>query len=235
MINGTPTSIAVTNPVSYAAITDPAPVPRRNAVAIEKCNDCHNTLSMHGNNRTDNIEVCVTCHNPNATDINRRGAPCTDTLGPDDAPIDMKFMIHALHGFAKSGVAYGACGFGNRPHTFDFNYPGRLNNCEGCHVPGGYYPVEPGAILGTTVDAGADRASPVDDRVISPNAAVCSACHASDLAQRHMMQNGADFAATKAPDSTLISSEIESCVICHGRGRTADVVKVHDVGGFVFN
>ena len=116
-IDGTPTRIGVTNAVAYAPITDTSAVPRRNAVAIEKCNDCHNQLSIHGNNRTDNIEVCVTCHNPNATDINRRVGTCADELGTDDVSIDMKYMIHALHaGGPPEGVPYDVCGFGFPQH-----------------------------------------------------------------------------------------------------------------------
>jgi len=234
-IDGTIERIAVTNAVAYSIIDDTAPVPRRNAVAIEKCQECHNSLAMHGNNRTDNVEVCVTCHNPNATDVNRRNPPCSDTLGTDDVPIDMKRMIHQLHGFTKSGVAYDVCGFGNSPHTFDFVYSGHLNNCEGCHQPGGYYPVDPAAVLGTTISVGADPASPVDDVVISPNASVCSSCHTSSVARSHMEQNGGDFAATKSADSVLISSGVETCSICHDPGRSADVGEVHGVADFQFN
>ncbi len=96
-VNGVIERVAVTNAVAYAAVTDAAPVARRNAVAITKCGDCHKSLSMHGNNRTDNPEVCVTCHNPNATDINRRAGNCAVEFGSDDVSIDMKYMIHALH------------------------------------------------------------------------------------------------------------------------------------------
>jgi len=241
-IDGQNESIAVANAVDYASITDADPDQnkRRNAVALDKCNDCHNTLAIHGNNRTDNIEVCVTCHNPNATDINRRNPPCSNApndpmtpgLGPDDVSVDMKYMIHALHAGGATGVAYDVCGFGNRPHSFDFVYPGRLNNCEGCHEPGGYYPVDPAAVLGTTIDAGADALSPADDVVVSPNTAVCSACHVSSLAAEHMRQNGGDFNAGKTADSVLISSGVETCSLCHGPGRSADVATMHGVGTF---
>ena len=54
------------------AITDATPVAYRQVVDIDKCNDCHKQLSLHGENRTGNAELCATCHNPNATDINRR-------------------------------------------------------------------------------------------------------------------------------------------------------------------
>ncbi len=234
-IDGSIERIAVTNVVAYAPITDPEALPRRNAVAIEKCDDCHNQLAMHGNNRTDNIEVCVTCHAPNVTDVNRRAEQCATDLGTDDTSVDMKYMIHAIHASGAIGVPYEVCGFGNRTHVYDFAYPGKLNNCEGCHLPGGYYPVDPAEVLGTTVDVGADVASPVDDVVVSPNTSVCSSCHTSELAANHMIQNGGDFNATKAADSTLISSGAETCALCHGEGRSADVVEVHGIDTFESN
>jgi OmcA/MtrC family decaheme c-type cytochrome len=227
--------ISVKNAIAYQGIDGAETVERRNAIAIERCDQCHNVLSIHGNNRTDEPEVCVQCHNPNATDVNVRNSPCSDEIGTDDATIDFKRMIHLIHASGATEVPYEVCGFGNSTHVYDVTYPGHLNNCEGCHEPDGYYPVEPGAILGTTVDVGADPASPIDDVVISPNSSVCSSCHVSDLAKTHMEQNGGDFAATKAADSTLISSGVESCALCHGPGRSADVKEVHGVSGFQFN
>jgi hypothetical protein len=50
-----------------------------------------------------------------------------------------------------------------------------------------------------------------------------------------MQQNGGDFNATKAADGTMISSEIETCEVCHGPGRTADVKLMHKVDEFDFN
>ena len=225
--------IAVTSAIDYFGIGDADAVPRRNAVNIERCDDCHKQLSVHGNNRTDNPEVCVVCHNPNATDTAVRGvagSACEMQLGSDDQPIDFKNMIHGIH-----AGNIGVCGFGNSAHAYlDVVYPGDLNNCEGCHEPGGYYPVEPGVILATTVDAN-DPTTPSDDVAVSPNASVCSTCHTSDLARQHMIQNGGDFEATKAADSTLISSGVETCVLCHGPGRSSDVVEAHGVNDFEFN
>ena len=65
--------------------------------------------------------------------------------------------------------------------------------------------------------------------------AICSACHVSSLAAEHMKQNGGDFEATKAPDSTLISSGVETCELCHGEGGIADVEAVHHVREFPLN
>ena len=234
-LSGRSERIAVKNAIGYQGIDGAETVARRNAIAIEKCDDCHNVLSIHGNNRTDEPEVCVQCHNPNATDINGRVPVCTDEIGTDDVEIDFKRMIHRLHASGYTGVPYKLCSFFSGAHVFDVTYPGHLNNCEGCHKPGGYYPVEAGEILGTTVSVGVDVASPTDDVVISPNASVCSSCHVSDLAKSHMMQSGGDFDATKAADGSLISAGVETCALCHGPGRSADVKEVHGVGDFQFN
>ncbi len=157
---------------------------------------------------------------------------CVNVLGDDDNSVDMKYMIHAIHAGGALEQPYELCGFRNSVHVYDFLYPGKLNNCEGCHLPGEYYPVEAGSIHGTTIDVGDDPLSPTDDVVISPNSAVCSTCHVSDLAKQHMIQNGGDFTATKAADSALISSGVETCALCHGPGGSSDVVEVHGVEQF---
>jgi OmcA/MtrC family decaheme c-type cytochrome len=247
--DGNPERISVTNAVAYAVVTDTTPVPRRNAIAIERCDQCHNVLSIHGNNRTDEPEVCVVCHNPNATDARQRvpvatptvpPTDCVNVLGAVDETIDFKRMIHRIHASGATGVPYEVCGFRNSVHVYNVTYPGHLNNCEGCHEPTEenpfpYHPVEAGTILGTTISVGADAGSPTDDVVISPNASVCSSCHVSDLAKLHMEQNGGNFAATKNADGTLNPADVESCALCHGPGRSADVSEVHGVADFQFN
>ncbi|MBX3702504.1 MAG: OmcA/MtrC family decaheme c-type cytochrome [Steroidobacteraceae bacterium] len=240
-IGGVLTSLKVAGAGRAFAITDAAPVARRQVVNIDKCNDCHNVLSLHGNNRTGNTELCSTCHNPNATDINRRvaGSACVNVAGPDDQTMDMKRMIHAIHasgvdGSGRQGEAFQICGFSGA-FTFEVGYPGRLKNCEGCHRPDTYYPVDPALVLATTMDAGANRAILTDDVAISPNASVCSSCHTGALAAEHMRQNGGDFNAGKTSTGALVSSGTETCALCHGPGRSADVKAVHQVGSFRFN
>jgi OmcA/MtrC family decaheme c-type cytochrome len=243
-IDGVINRIPVLNAVEYVGIDGAAAVDRREVVDIANCDNCHKELSLHGNNRTDNPQVCVACHNPNATDVTKRvpvavptipPTDCINVLGTDDTPIDFKYMIHAMHASGETGVPYEVCGYNNSANVFDFHSPGQVANCEGCHKQGTYYPVDPSEVLGTTVDAGADWSSPIDDRAISPNTAVCSACHVDSLAAEHMMQNGGDFNAGKAADSSLISSGVETCEICHGEGRSADVEAVHHVRDFPLN
>ena len=243
-VDGNVERVPVRNVIEYVGIDGGDAVARREVVDIANCDNCHQELSLHGNNRTDEPAVCVTCHNPNATDDRQRGAgDCDAELGPDDVTVDMKYMIHAIHASGATGESYEVCGYQNSVHTYDFVYPGRLNNCEGCHIrqedlgrgqSPTYFPVDPSAVLGTTVDVGNDP-TPIDDVAISPNTAVCSSCHVSDLARQHMVQNGGDFNAGKAADSTLISSGVETCELCHGAGRSADVEAVHGVRDFPLN
>lgn len=240
---GTPVerSLKVTAAGRHFGITDAPAVDRVPVVDINKCNDCHNVLSLHGSNRTGNTELCSTCHNPNATDINRRvaGSACVLGAGPDDQTMDLKRMIHKIHasgvdGSGRVGEPFRICGNAGA-YLFEVGYPGRLNNCEGCHLADTYYPVDPTVRLATTMDAGADRSTLVDDVAISPNASVCSSCHTSALAAEHMRQNGGDFAAGKTDTGAIVSSGVETCQLCHGPGRVADVKIKHGVGSFQFN
>jgi OmcA/MtrC family decaheme c-type cytochrome len=231
--NGLVSLQVVGNGKSFA-ITDATPQDRRMVVDIAKCNDCHKTLALHGDNRVGNTELCSTCHNPNATDVQQRGVvdtACFDELGPVEESIDLKRMVHRIH-----AGNVGICGYRNSAHDYTgVVYPGRLNNCEGCHLAGTYYPVDPTAVLATTIDTGDDRSSLVDDVAISPNSSVCSSCHTSTLAKNHMTQNGGDFDADKDDTGALISTGNETCQLCHGPGASADVGELHGVGGFRFN
>jgi len=239
-IGSTQEEVPATSAVAYFGITDDAanPTPRRQKVDVNRCDNCHERLSLHGGNRNDNTMVCVTCHNPNATDINRRPADPADAVdGKAEEAIDFKYMIHKIH--AADIVVYG---FGNSVNDFtDVLYPQRLSNCTACHTDTGYYPVAfDSGVLATTISTGADPASPLDDVNITPNASACSACHTSADARLHMEQNGGFFDACQGADGT-ISERVdtcggtpgptmsETCTVCHGPGRVADVRVVHDV------
>jgi len=169
--------------------------------------------------------------------------------------IDFKRLIHGVHAAAKTNytgaAAYGfrnkglvVWGYGNSQNDFSgVRFPGILNDCMTCHLTGTYeltgkweVPTTSG-VLGSTIDtapAAVDAATlatglatNVDDLNITPTAAVCSACHDGDVAKSHMALNGALFAATQATIDT--GATLESCAICHGPGRVADVKVVHGV------
>ncbi len=179
-------------------------VDRRDVVDVDKCNACHDAsglgISLHGNNRTGEIQVCVLCHNPDATDINVRPTP--PELGVDgkaEESIDMKRMIHQIHSGAE--LANGVVIYGYRSSVHDYSntvFIGNRMNCEGCHDPGTYGTAEAANTLPSTIDTGADVADPDDDLNISPIAAVCSSCHDDSGATDHMKLHGASFQALDA-------------------------------------
>jgi len=205
--------VPVRSAFEFFAITDVGPVPRRAPIdVVDRCGNCHGSLSMHGANRTDEGQVCVMCHNPNATDIARRPDDHTsiDTLtadGKKEETIDFKVLIHAIHGAAKRPEPFVVWGYGSTEHVFgpeEVTFPGILSRCDACHSDDSYtLPLAPG-VLGTTIDTAPDAAmradasdealnDPDDDLNVSPTAAVCSACHSAQVAKAHMEHNGASF------------------------------------------
>ena len=212
---------------------------RRLVVDTAKCDVCHGTLSLHGNNRSEEIGVCSVCHNANATDAGRRPA-AGGVDGKREESVDLKTMVHAIHageagkgGFRTKGIT--VYGFGGSVNDFsDVVYPGKLADCASCHVSNSYQidgawltPTLSG-ILGTTVDSAASPTDAADNLRISPTAAVCASCHDGPVARLHMqdVSSGGNFSATQA---TLNGSVVEGCSLCHGAGRIFDVKTVHGV------
>ncbi|MGD2076570.1 MAG: OmcA/MtrC family decaheme c-type cytochrome [Gammaproteobacteria bacterium] len=242
--------------------------PRREVVDIAKCDLCHEQLSLHGSNRNDEPQLCVICHNPNATDINVRpktpiadeanpqpgeGVPAPGVDGKLEEAIDFKRLIHGIHGAEVREEGLVVYGFGGSVHDFsEVRFPGIVQDCETCHLEGTYElegiwetPTLNG-ILASTVNSAPNAtvggiatgpgslaeglADQSDDLNISPTAAVCSSCHDSAVAQGHMVvPGGAVFDQTQQYISDMIDGNFETCAVCHGPGRDADVEEVHAV------
>ncbi|HXQ63978.1 MAG TPA: hypothetical protein VN787_03930, partial [Steroidobacteraceae bacterium] len=109
-----------------------------------------------------------------------------------------------------------------------------INHCTGCHEAGTYYPADPSSsVMATTTDT----SSPSEVAAGGPlattaGAAVCSSCHVQASAKDHMSQNGANFAAVKNANGTLMQPSQESCLVCHGAGAVEDVAVVHNLASF---
>jgi len=222
--------LPVKSVVDYFTITDTNVSPRREVVENAKCNACHDQVSLHGANRNGEVQLCVMCHNPNNTDINRRPADVASTSdGKVEESIDFKTLIHSIHASGMRENDFVVYGFGGTEHDFSHvHFPGILNNCETCHAAGTYELPLGGNVLASTISTGTDLADPEDDSNISATAAVCSSCHDSALAEAHMTQNGgASFDTSQADVSNLIV--IETCQFCHGPGGIKDVKDVHNI------
>lgn len=226
--------IAFTNAHQFFSVNEPdgQAVPRRNSVELTSCLDCHQTLSLHGNNRTDDIQVCVTCHNPRNSDREVRTIAVTPpTDGKDEESLDFKTMVHGIHASAVRENPLQIVGFrGFTTYVYDekhVQYPGDLSNCLSCHTDDGFTLPLANDVLGTTIDTGADHTSPLDDTVVTPVTAVCSSCHDGQTAAAHMTNNGGNFATSQA---AIDSGEVvETCDVCHGTGRASDVAVKHNV------
>ena len=249
--------VPVKSEVAYFPITDSVAQPRRVVVQTSNCQKCHGQndgLSLHGNNRTDNTQVCVICHNPNLTDLAQRPAdPDSTPNGVNNAAVDgleqrgINFprLIHSIHSADFRTTSFTVYGFGGRPNNFDdVGYPGILSNCTQCHATGTYrVPLQPG-LLGTTVDthatqvateSGGKTISPIMALAngslfsrISPTAAVCSTCHDDIYSKAHMAQNGGSF-YTLQVDIDGSYGTTEACAVCHKPGAIADIDVVHGI------
>jgi len=214
------------------AVTDTAPIARRDIVDTAKCNACHLELRGHGGSRT-NIDYCSFCHNPNNAN-DERGARWEGSDWVAHS-VDFKTMIHGIHrGEAHANEytlgAYPPASATNPGGALlvanDVRFPGRLANCETCHNPGTYgLPVGANvlpsysALLTCTEDPTADTDELCNSYLVTgtsttPTAAVCTSCH--------------DGASTAAHAEIMTSANgVESCDTCHGAGKTSDIASFH--------
>jgi OmcA/MtrC family decaheme c-type cytochrome len=189
------------NKVLYFSVDGTPVEPRRTVVALEKCNACHFSLSLHGDNRNQ-IEQCVLCHNPNETDRARRPA---DRMPPES--VNFVTMIHRIHAGEEQVRDFTIYGFGNVPHNYnEVRYPGDLRNCNACHVNNSQQ---------VPLDA---RLLPVTDprgwlNPVGPTTSACTGCHAPVYAASHALANTTQLG--------------ESCAACHKAGAEFSVDRVH--------
>jgi OmcA/MtrC family decaheme c-type cytochrome len=240
-------------------------VARREVVSTAKCNDCHESLGTsyitryygaHSGGAVDDPALCGVCHY-----VNRAGNGWSGNV---------QYIVHAVHGIGKRTVQYARyIHVGKRPpYTEDgkgiggYGYPGVLNNCEQCHLPGTYDFSSTATLnalpnmLWSTVVAGniavgaqtspyvgngtygagityADRVNaPLGTLVNSPITHACFGCHDSPSAIEHMKINGGAFFESRESLNggvlnAKLTKKVETCLLCHGSGRSADIKKAH--------
>ncbi|MBF0246038.1 MAG: hypothetical protein HQL31_12345 [Planctomycetes bacterium] len=231
-------NIPVKNEQFYFAITGTTSA-RREVVELDKCLDCHGHLSLHGSNRSNSIDACVTCHNPDATDYGKRTslAGNTGVDGKYMESIDFKVMIHAIHAAEMRENAVVVHGYSGNPtyfRTSEVHFPGSLKNCEICHTKhtsstslGSYELPLSANVRATTGNVMSNETYAYDDLKTTPIAAVCSSCHDSAESAQHMKLNGALFDATLA--TIYAAGKTETCAICHGDEKSESVRTAHGI------
>jgi OmcA/MtrC family decaheme c-type cytochrome len=176
-------------------------LPRRQVVTTEKCNSCHFSLNLHGDNRN-RVEQCVLCHNPVENDALRRPASAGAAQSVDFGP-----MIHRIHTGKEGEGAITIYGFGASVNDFSkVGYPGDRRDCTQCHVGGSEnLPLAGARLQVKTPNALVKEMGPVT--------AACTSCHTSRDALSHALVN--------------TSAIGESCATCHGANSEFSVSKVH--------
>jgi OmcA/MtrC family decaheme c-type cytochrome len=189
-------------PVFYFPVTDVEVVPRRTIVADEKCEECHEDLAFHGENRRNASGYCQMCHYPEADDHEVRPE---EEMPPRS--IDFKLLIHRIHTGHDLENDYTVYGFRGSEHNYnELHYPGDRRNCEKCHVDESY--VE--ALGNADTVSGHEFFDPTP---MPPNTTACTGCHDSESMQAHAWVQIAPFG--------------EACMACHGEGKEFSVARSH--------
>ena len=196
-----------TNPVLYFSVDGSKMQPRRAPTAMANCQACHYRLSLHGENRVNNIEYCQFCHNPVGSDAARR--PATEGAAQT---IDFKFLVHRIHGGEEMNKAFGTdftvYGFGGSVNSFkEVHFPGVTSDCFKCHVNGSE---NPGVGLETASNVKTPR-YPLNP--MAPTTTACYGCHDSKQMLSHAL--------------TQTSPLGEACATCHGASSDFAATKLH--------
>ncbi|MFM2066415.1 MAG: hypothetical protein RLZZ584_1324, partial [Pseudomonadota bacterium] len=181
---------------------------RRDVVATETCNTCHQTLTAHGT-RVD-TKLCVTCHNPGSWVAASGSTPATT--------VDFKVMAHRIH-YNNAGAALPSVAAGTpyKIGSADFSrvgFPQDVRNCTRCHAS------TAGALT---------TATPQGDHWKSqPSLAACGACH--DNVYFGAAPDPARPYQTKAHSGGALPDN-GACASCHAAGRSTarrDIALAHD-------
>jgi OmcA/MtrC family decaheme c-type cytochrome len=176
----------------------PHPVEAANA----NCNACHYSISAHGGFRNE-VQYCILCHNPNATDQALRPA--------NQAPaqtIDFPVLIHRIHTGEEMESPYIIYGFNGSVNDFSgVLFPGDRRNCAKCHLNGSQEVPLPA----TRIDVQTPRGF---YNLMGPTAAACTGCHTAQDSAAH----------TKIMTDPTLG---ESCSVCHSSDADFSVDKVH--------
>lgn len=197
----TSTQYGAVNKISYFSVDGSPVVPRRQVVAIDKCNGCHTSLSHHGETRNQ-TEYCVLCHNPSNA-----------TSGAAPQSVNFALMIHKIHSGERLKADGATYVVGSSDFT-DVRYPvmsntgqtGDTAKCSICHVNGSEA-VFPAGKNDVKNPQGLVNPTPA-------TTAACTACHVTKSVMAHAQAQTDDKFG-------------ESCDVCHAASADFSVLKEH--------
>jgi OmcA/MtrC family decaheme c-type cytochrome len=206
------------NPVVNFSVDGSPVAPRRTVVALSNCNNCHVSLSLHGNLRNQ-IQMCVLCHNPSNSDFTQRpnATVAADKALPSQG-INFNLLVHRIHDGVNvvpaGGKPYVVVGYMGSHNDFsgvlfpalspDGEAP-YLQNCSLCHTGGSEQNLPIGLNQVTDPQGWINP--------VQATASACSGCHVSKEEASHFLAN--------------TSSLGEACGTCHASGAQFAVDAVH--------
>jgi OmcA/MtrC family decaheme c-type cytochrome len=201
------------NQVFFFAVTDAQAVPRREAVVVANCNNCHQDLAAHGGSRND-PQYCALCHtaNKDSTSVPPPSSGSTKLT----SSVRLSYMVHRIHTGENGASEYiiGGDDFGK------LLYPDDRRDCTACHVPEQYTLPLPKLLPSymTQIDSTNARV-PNTTYYQQATSAACTGCHDSTESVAHT-------------DIMTTAMGAESCTTCHGTGSAFDIDVVHARPGF---
>jgi OmcA/MtrC family decaheme c-type cytochrome len=233
-----------------------ANVARRVIFKEDKCNSCHDRLGTkpYLHDGTYNIAMCAICHTPNqggntgwsaSFRVWVHGIHAASKRTIADTWHDMKYDEVAYPGVLKN------CETCHEAGTYDFSASqytqdvmdnmlyvqaatGSSFNAANSAAPKKSdgtpaYGLVASADYGTGWSIDSTTGSLVAgttqglNLVSSPITAACTACHDDSQTISHVKQNGGSF---YTPRTTALATS-ESCLVCHGSGKIADIKAMH--------
>ncbi len=210
------------NVVSYFSVDGSPVTARRTVVALANCNQCHQSLQVHGALRN-NTEYCVMCHNPSNTDASTRATAAAPYNTQPAQGINFNLLVHRIHyGINMAAVdrTYIVIGYGASVNNFSSTLfpaltptgePLDLEKCSLCHVNTS----EQADLTLTGLNPVIDPQGPINP--IQPISSACSGCHMDLPSAAHFLDNTA----------TIGGKQIEACAVCHSAGAAYAVDAVH--------
>jgi OmcA/MtrC family decaheme c-type cytochrome len=222
---------------------------RRAIVEDKRCNACHQELgtftedAFHAGQRNDGT-TCSWCHRPNQTSSGWSADSTAFIHGIHAASIrSVPYNWHATSATENfSDVTYpgvlSQCETCHLPGTYDYSLAASASAMDfrlyrtvatgnfSAAISNSPY-ITTGVSYGTgysfNIGTGVTVEAAATTLVTSPTTTACLACHDSNDAVAHFRNNGGSVYAAR---STALATT-ETCMICHGTGRLADIKAVH--------
>lgn len=179
----------------------PSGAGRREILSATACQNCHEKYSGYREDTPSHLDF---------TENASFCVTCHNLNWQHPEPPRSRDFMHLVHGIHSANY---------RGSTYDdLRYPNRMSQCLSCHSNDSYH------LTQLPLDKPASR---FPDGLFGPGpwvsaqSSVCVSCHQGNRALNHMRQNGGQLGEHQV-DNTL-----ETCTICHGPGRTADIAELH--------